>query len=90
MPKTEKDLMLAIAERIDGARGKRMCEKICSNLPHPLDRLLENRLPDREFDAQLLAIFSEIERFGRFASLPPLFGEIEQTAEKHPPWALPN
>jgi hypothetical protein len=88
MPKTERDLMYAIADKIGGARGKRMREKLGKKMP--FDHLLEKPLSDEEFATQLQRAEVEIRRFGRFSSLPPWFHAIEQLGEKPPTWGFPN
>ncbi|HVU32101.1 MAG TPA: hypothetical protein VHE61_01615 [Opitutaceae bacterium] len=79
MPKTRKDLLLAIADRIGGERGRRMREAVQHS--GCLD-LMDRELSDEEFAAQL----ENAER-----DLPKLLGMLENMGPEQPgSWGFPN
>jgi hypothetical protein len=90
MPKTEKDLLHAVAKKVGGERGKRMLKKLGKKVPPPFDRLLDRALSDEEFAAQLKKAEDEIRQNGRFSDLPLLFTEIEGIGEKPGTWGQLN
>ena len=90
MPKTERELLCSIADKIGGKRGKRVREKLGKKLPVALESLLEKPLSDEEFAALLIRMETSIIRYGCFADVPPLFGEVEKTGEKRPTWWQAN
>jgi len=75
MPKTEKDLLYAIAEKVGGSRGERMRERLGKKTP--FDDLLDSSLSDEEFAAQLK---------NAETVLPKVFAQIEQMGGKPRSW----
>lgn len=79
MPKTRRQLLQAIAEKIGGERGRRMRELIRLS---PRRDLLDRELTDEEFAEQL----ATAER-----DLPGVLANLEQLgSERQGTWGFPN
>ncbi len=79
MPKTRRDLLLAIADKIGGERGKRMREALRNcNFAAMMDR----PMTDAEYEQQM----QNAER-----ELPSLMAKLEQVSSEKPgSWGFPN
>ncbi len=79
MPKTRRDLLYAIADKIGGERGKRMREAVRkTGFPELLDR----PMTDEEFATQLI----NAER-----DLPMILANLEKLPPESPgTWGFPN
>lgn len=78
MPKTRRDLLYAIADKIGGERGKRMREAVRkTRFPELLDR----PMTDEEFATQL----RNAER-----DLPQVLASLETLRESPGTWGFPN
>ncbi len=79
MPKTRRDLLLAIAEKIGGERGKRMREALrnCH-----FAAMMDRPMTDDEFEQQM----KNAER-----ELPSLMTKLENLGTEKPgSWGFPN
>ena len=87
-PKTKRELMYAIAEKVGGARGKRIRETLGRRYPSTI--CLEKPLSDEEFATQLKRAEVGIRRFGRFSSY--LYGSmrLNRWARIRQPGGMPN
>lgn len=79
MAKTKRDLLLAIAARIGGERGKRMHDAV-KNSAFP--ELLERSMTEEEFTAQLRCAEQD---------LPAMLASFEELGPEFPgSWGFPN
>jgi hypothetical protein len=80
MPKTRRELLLALADRIGGAQGERLRAALAKK--DLLDDIIDRPMSDEEFTAQL-------EMLAR--NLPATFAKMKDVEwEKPGTWGLPN
>lgn len=79
MPKTRRQLLLAIADKVGGERARRMRELIRLS---PRWDLLDRELTDEEFTEQLTAAERD---------LPSVLANLEEMGSERPgTWGFPN
>jgi hypothetical protein len=79
MPRTRRDLLYAIADRIGGERGRRMREAVRNSA---FGDLLDRPMTEADFVQQL----QNAER-----DLPTVLASFEQLGPEHPgSWGFPN